>query len=68
MLGNSLFDAVRLTENVDLDKYSYSGHNIGFDARGFSSMSDSGRIVKNVIIFGADMNATVHVDNKKKIS
>ena len=28
-----LFDAVKLTENTDIDKYKYSGYVIGFDRR-----------------------------------
>ena len=30
------------------------------------SLSDGSGFTKNVIIFGADMNSSVHVDNKKK--
>ena len=33
-LGNSLFGAVKMTKNTAIDKYSYSGYGIGFDARG----------------------------------
>ena len=33
-LGNSLFGVVKLTKNVDSDKYKYSGYATGFDARG----------------------------------
>ena len=29
-LGNCLFESVKLTKNADLDKYNYSGHDIGF--------------------------------------
>ena len=29
-LGNCLFGSVNLTKNVDLDKYKYSGYDIGF--------------------------------------
>ena len=32
ILGSCLFGAVKLTKNVDLDKYGYSGNGIGFDA------------------------------------
>ena len=31
---NSLFGAVTLTKNADIDKYRYSGYGIGFDRRG----------------------------------
>ena len=48
-----------------LEKYSYSVYGIGFDAcRSFSSTDGSG-FGKNVIIFCADMNSSVHIDNKK---
>ena len=30
---NSLFEAVKLTQNEDPDKYSYFGYDIGFNAR-----------------------------------
>ena len=30
-LRNSLFGAVRLTENAEIYKYGYSGYGIGFD-------------------------------------
>ena len=29
--GNCLFGAVSLTKNADIDKYKYSGYDIGFD-------------------------------------
>ena len=31
ILGNYLFGSVKLTKNADLDKYNYSGRDIGFD-------------------------------------
>ena len=37
-----------------------------FDARGSFSLSDGSRFGKNVIIFRAEMNSLVHIDNKKK--
>ena len=39
-LGNSLFGTVKLTKNVDFDKYKYSGYGIGFDAHGSFLLSD----------------------------
>ena len=33
-LLNFLFGAIKLTENEDLDKYSYPGYDIGSDIRG----------------------------------
>ena len=32
-LGNCFFGSVKLTDNVDLDKYKDSGYSIGFDSR-----------------------------------
>ena len=64
-LENGLFTAVKLIKNADIDKYKCSGYGIGSDARGcFSFPNDS--FSQNVIIFGADMSSSVHVDNKKK--
>ena len=66
-LQNSLFGAVRLTKNADIDKYHYSGQGIEFDRRSSFSFQDGG-FGQNVIIFGADMSLSAHVDNKKKTS
>ena len=65
-LKNSLFGAVRLTKNADIDKYKYSGLCILLDRRGTFSVLDGG-LGQNVIIFDVDMSSSVHVDNKKKI-
>ena len=32
-LENCLFGAVKLTKNVDIDKYRYPGYGVGFDRR-----------------------------------
>ena len=40
-LGISVFGAVKLTKNADLDKYGYSGYGIGFDARSQFPWSNS---------------------------
>ena len=66
MLGNSLFGAVNLTKNFDLDKYKYSGYGIGFDAGTSFSLSDGSGFGQNVIIFGTDLSSSVHTDNKEK--
>ena len=64
-LENSLFGAVTLTKNADIDKYGYSGFGIGFDRR--SSLSfPGGGFGQNVLIFGADMSSSTHIDNKKR--
>ena len=64
-LGNCLFGSVKLTKNADPDKYKYAGYSIGFDSRSAFLFTD-GNYGKNVIIFGADMISSVHVDNKEK--
>ena len=64
-LKDSLFSAVALTKNADIDKYGYSGYGIGFDRKSSFSFP-SGGFGQNVIIFGVDMSSSVHVDNKKK--
>ena len=61
-LGNSLFGPVKLTKNADLDKYKYTGYGIGFDFRSECLFTDE----KNVIIFGADMSSSAHIDNNGK--
>ena len=64
-LSNCLFGSIKLTKNADLDKYKYSDYNIGFDSHSEFLFAD-GSYGKNVIIFGADMSSSVHVDNKGK--
>ena len=65
-LGNSLFVAVKLTKNADFDICKYSGYGIGLDKHETFSLSDGSGFGKNAIIFVADMNSSVHIDNKKK--
>ena len=60
-----MFGSVKLTKNADLDKYKYTSYGIGFDARSEFLFTD-GSYGKNVIIFGADMSTSAHVDNKGK--
>ena len=64
-LKNCLFVAVTLTKNADIDKYRYSGYGIGFDRRSSFSFPGGG-FGQNIIIFGADMNSSIHIDNKEK--
>ena len=64
-IKNCLFDAVTLTKNADIEKYKYSGYGIGFDRRSSFSLP-SGGFGQNVLIFGADMSTSTHIDNKKK--
>ena len=64
-LKNCLFGTVILTENADIDKCGYSGYGIGFDRKSSFSFP-GGRFGQNVLIFGADMSSSAHIDNKKK--
>ena len=64
-IKNCLFGAVTLTKNADVEKYRYSGYGIGFDRRSSFSFASSG-FGPNVLIFGAEMNSSIHIDNKKK--
>ena len=62
-----MLGAVKLTKNADTGKYKYSEYRTGFDKQESSSSSDGSGFGKNVIIFGANMSSSVHVDNTKKI-
>ena len=64
-LENCLFGAVTLTKNTDIDKYKYSGYGIGFGRRSSFSFPNGG-FGQNIIIFGADMSSSSHIDNNKK--
>ena len=64
-LKHCLFGAVALTKNADIEKYGYSGYGLGFDRRSSFSFPGSG-FGQDVLIFGADMNSSAHIDNKKK--
>ena len=64
-IKNCLFGAVTLTENADIEKYEYSSFGTGFDRRSSFSFPVGG-FGQNVLIFGADMNSSIHIDNKKK--
>ena len=65
ILENCLFGAVNLTKHVNIDKYGYSSHGIGFDRKGSFSFLNGG-YGQNVIIFGVDMSSSIHIDNKKR--
>ena len=64
-IKNCLFGAVTLTKNADVEKYKYSGYGIGFDRRSSFSFTGGG-FGQNVLIFGADMSTSIHIDNKGK--
>ena len=65
-LGNCLFGTVKLNKDADLNKYSYSGYNIGFDPHRFFSLSDSSDLGKNVIMPGVDNSSSAHVNVRQK--
>ena len=60
-LNNCLFGSVKLTKNAEPDKFGYSGYGIGFDSHSEFSWTDVS-FGNNVIIFGNDMNSSVHTD------
>ena len=60
-----MFGAVNLTKHADIDQYNYSGYGIGFDRKREFSFGNG--FSRNCIIFGADMNTSVHANNKTKI-
>ena len=64
-IKNCLFGAVTLTKNVNIDRYRYSGYKIGFDRRGSFSFP-GGKLGQNVVIFGANMSSSPHIDNEER--
>ena len=64
-IKNCLFGAVTLTKKADIEKYKYSGYGTGFDRRSSFSFTGGG-FGQNVLIFGADMSTSIHIDNKGK--
>ena len=64
-LKNCLFGANTLTTNADFDKYGYSGYGIRFDRKS-SFTFPSGGFGQNVLILGANMSSSSHIDNKNK--
>ena len=64
LLKDSLFEAVSLTKNTDIDKWKYSGYGIGFNRYGEFSFPNG--LAKTCVIFGADLSSSSsHVNNKK---
>ena len=55
-----------MTKNADIDKYGYSGYGTGFDRKSAFSFPDGVGFGQNVIIFGADMSFSAHINYKKK--
>ena len=64
-LNNCLFRSTELTKNADSDKYKYADFGIRYDSPSEFSLID-GSMGKSIIIFGADMSSSVHIDNKNK--
>ena len=64
-LKNCLFGAVTLMKNSDIDKYGYSGYEIGFDKTSSFSFPGGG-FGQNVLTFGVDMSTSSRIDTKKK--
>ena len=64
-IQNFFFGAVTLNKNADIERYKYSAYGIGFDRRSSFSFNDGG-FGQNVLLFGADMSTSIHIDNKKK--
>ena len=62
---NTLFGAVTLTKNADVNKYKYSGYGIAFNRTSIFSFPGGGT-GQNVIISAVDINSSIHVDNKGK--
>ena len=52
-------------KNSDLYKYKYSSYGIGFHSHS-EFLLRKVSLGKNIIIFGADMRLSVHIDNKGK--
>ena len=64
-LNSCFLRSIKLTKNADLDKYKESSYDIAFDSCSEFLFTD-GSMEKNVIIFGADMSSSAHIDNKNK--
>ena len=69
MLENSRVAAftVKLVENTNVENHKYSIYGVGFYACWSFSLSNGSEFGKNLIIFGANMSSSGHVDNRGKI-
>ena len=69
-IQNALFGAIEITKNVNTSKYKYRGYGIYFhESEVFTHVRKEGNFnhttpARNVIIFGADMSFSKHVNNK----
>ena len=64
-MQNALFGTVILTKNSDFNNFKYSEYGTAFDITSTFSFPGGGN-GQNVIVFGVDMNSSIHVDNKGK--
>ena len=64
-LQNCVFGAIKLTKNVDIDKYKYSGYGTGLNS---SFSHPSGGYGRNDVIFGADLSSATHSSLAKWLS
>ena len=60
-----MLGAVTLTKNADIDKYGYSGYEIGFNRRKSFSFPGGG-YGQNILTFGVELSFSAHIDNKKR--
>ena len=65
-LDDSLFGAVKLTKNVDLNKYEYSGYSVGYDGRSqfYCQMAN---VVKSCYIWSLIIPFAMLIIKKKKV-
>ena len=69
-IQNTLFGAMKITENTDSSKNNYKGYGLCFDEGGeFGHTVKQGNFncttnAKNVIIFGVDTSSSVHATNR----
>ena len=64
-LNICLSGSIKLTKNADLDKYKYSGYDIGINSR-WEFLFTDGSMGKIVISFGNGMSLSFHIKNKSK--
>ena len=64
-LNNCLFGSVSLSKNADPHKYKHCGYGIEFEPLSELLFTDGSR-EKRVFLFGANMNSSVHADNKNR--
>ena len=60
-----MFGSVKLTKNLDPDKYTCHGYSLGFNSCSESSLTD-GSASKDIIFCGVDMRISVHIDNRNR--